>query len=88
MMHPNAASRPGPKAKAVLPNCPTDCLRRAALAEAGASRVGFDVAQDRLLELASWWRQQARVLAAEPRTFQDASVAPSDVQPGAQGSDR
>ena len=88
MMRANSSSRPGPKARAILPSSPAECLRRAALAEAYASRVAFDVAQDRLLELADWWRQQARALVGEPRAFQDASFTSLDAQPGAKSRDR
>lgn len=88
MMHPNATSRPGPKARVILPGSAAECLRRAALAEAGAARVAFDGAHDRLLELADWWRQQARTLMAEPGPFQASGFPPFDMQSGAQGGDR
>jgi hypothetical protein len=87
-MHPDPSSKPGPKARVVLPTSPAECLRRAALAEEGAARVAFEVAHDRLLELADWWRRQAQALVGEPRTFQDRSFTPLDVQSGAQGRDR
>jgi hypothetical protein len=36
-----------------------DCLRRAALADMYAARVEFQMAKQRLHEIAAWWRSQA-----------------------------
>jgi hypothetical protein len=43
---------------------PEDCLRRAALADMYASRVDFQIARQRLHEIADWWRSQVDDLAA------------------------
>jgi hypothetical protein len=42
--------------------------------------VALELAHDRLLELADWWRQQAQALVREPRTFQEPSGEPTPPQ--------
>jgi hypothetical protein len=76
-----STSRSGPKPKIAQTRTPEDCLRRAALAEAYAARVDLDIAHNRLLELAAWWREQARALMREPRSFAGQDETPAHSEP-------
>jgi hypothetical protein len=50
--------------------------------------VDFQLAEARLLELADWWRSQAKLLAGEPRSFldRDDSEPPREASTPARGA--